>query len=203
MECRKRLTVPAFFFFTFLCLWQPLAAQTYIPDAKNAVIRFKIFIEKQKGTTIQGFVKGLQGKIEFSTDNPENGSFDMTVQAASVKTGDNTGDIRIKTSPYLFVKNFPKIKLKSTGIKRISKTAPIFEMAADLTIKEYTKKVKLLFTTEKTGENKMLFRGALEFNRTDFDLGDRSEMENTVTVYLEVPATIQPPKKIVVSAKKK
>ena len=74
------------FLFLSVIISASTATAQYKPTDKGSAVRFKI---KNLGFSVNGSFTGLQGNIQFDPAHPDQSSFDVTVDAASVNT-DNT-----------------------------------------------------------------------------------------------------------------
>ena len=163
-----------------LCYAQLVFAQ-YKPVDQGSSIKFKV---KNFGFNSGGSFSGLQGTIDFDPEKPGESKFDVTIQAASVNTDNESRDNHLREESYFDVKNYPLIRFVST---RISGKGGNFTFTGNLTIKKKTKEISFPFTIsmEKDG---YLFKGEFNINRKEFGVGGSSTISDNVDVMLSVHA---------------
>ena len=163
-----------------LCYAQLVFAQ-YKPVDQGSSIKFKV---KNFGFNSGGSFSGLQGTIDFDPEKPGESKFDVTIQAASVNTDNESRDNHLREESYFDVKNYPLIRFVST---RITGKGGNFTFTGNLTIKKKTKEISFPFTIsmEKDG---YLFKGEFNINRKEFGVGGSSTISDNVDVMLSVHA---------------
>lgn len=163
-----------------LCYAQLVFAQ-YKPVDQGSSIKFKV---KNFGFNSGGSFSGLQGTIDFDPEKPGESKFDVTIQAASVNTDNESRDNHLREESYFDVKNYPLIRFVST---RITGKGGTFTFTGNLTIKKKTKEISFPFTIsmEKDG---YLFKGEFNINRKEFGVGGSSTISDNVDVMLSVHA---------------
>lgn len=165
-------------FSTFL-----LSAQaTYTPvDAESKVH----FVIKNFGIRTGGDFSGLNGTIKFSPENYAASVFDVTVDANTIDTDNNSRDGHLRKAEYFDVATYKTIHFKSTKVV-LSSVKGRFYIYGDLTIKGVTKPVEFGFgATAKDGG--YVFDGEFSINRRDFGVGGSSiSLSDNLTVSLSV-----------------
>jgi polyisoprenoid-binding protein YceI len=143
------------------------------------------FVIKNFGIKTGGDFKGLKGIIKFYPANPTASVFDVTVDAATINTDNESRDDHLKKAEYFDVSTYKTIQLTSTKVT-FSKVAGRFYMFGNLTIKGVTKPVEFGFAaTPKNGG--YVFEGEFKINRRDFGVGESSiSMSDNLTVSLSV-----------------
>lgn len=143
------------------------------------------FVIKNFGIKTGGDFKGLKGNIKFYPANPTASSFDVTVDAGTVDTDNESRDSHLKKEEYFDAEKYKTIEVKSTKVM-FSKVAGRFYMYANVTIKGVTKPVEFGFAaTAKNGG--YVFDGEFQINRRDFGVGGSSvSMSDKLTVSLSV-----------------
>jgi polyisoprenoid-binding protein YceI len=76
------------------------ATAQYKPTDQGSTVQFKI---KNLGFNVNGFFTGLQGNIQFDPAHPDQGHFDVSVDAASVNTDNSTRDEHLRKENYFDV----------------------------------------------------------------------------------------------------
>jgi polyisoprenoid-binding protein YceI len=152
-------------------------------------------------TKVRGQFDEFEGSAHVDTDNPANSTVAVTIQAASVTTGQAQRDGHLKTPDFFDVENYPEIRFVSTDVER---DGTEWSITGDLTINTVTKPVTILF--EETGEAKdpfgnlrVGFEGTVTINRTDWGLTFNAALETggvlvseKVTLEFDVSAIRQP-----------
>jgi len=172
------------FFLSLLMLVSGLAAQNYVPVDASSSVKFSI---KNFGSAVPGTFKGLQGKIVFNTKNVTSSSFNVTIDASTINTGNHSRDKHLVKEEYFNAATYPKISFISTKISNSNKE-DTFIMDGDITIKGVKHAVSFLFTAT-TQADSYLFVGQFKLNRRDFNVGGSSlVLSDDLTVYLSVVA---------------
>lgn len=170
--------------FFALMIWSaPITAQsTYTPLDAGSKVHFVI---KNFGIKTGGDFTGLKGSIKFDPVNFAASSFDVTVDAATVDTDNNSRDGHLKKADYFDATTYKTIRFKSTKITR-SSVAGRFYVFGNLTIKGVTKPVEFGFgATPKDGG--YVFDGEFTINRRDFGVGGSSvSLSDNLTVSLSI-----------------
>ena len=152
-------------------------------------------------TKVRGQFDEFEGSAHVDTDNPANSTVAVTIQAASVTTGQAQRDGHLKTPDFFDIENYPQIRFVSTDVER---DGTEWSITGDLTINTVTKPVTILF--EETGEAKdpfgnlrVGFEGTVTINRTDWGLTFNAALETggvlvseKVTLEFDVSAIRQP-----------
>jgi polyisoprenoid-binding protein YceI len=155
-------------------------AQQYQPAGDKSTVTFSI---KNFGVKTGGSFKGLEGVIEFDKSNPDKAQFDVSIQAATVNTDNDSRDSHLRKEEYFDVEKYPKITFKS---EKIASKGSVFSVSGKLTIKGTTKSISFPFTAVAKDEG-YLFEGSFEINRKDFKVGGNSMvLGDNVTVTLSV-----------------
>jgi polyisoprenoid-binding protein YceI len=156
----------------------------YSATDEGSSIKFKI---KNFGITVDGTFKGLQGNFNFDPNNLTAATFEASLDANTVNTGNNSRDNHLRKDEFFGVQKYPRIKLVSTKIGNSSKTGS-YVMNAKLTIKNVTKDISFPFTATPNGAD-YLFAAEFKINRRDFGVGGSSiSMADNLTVFLSVTA---------------
>ena len=116
-----------------------IARSQLVPTDNESRVHFVI---KNFGIKTGGDLTGLKGTIKFDPNNPTASSFDVTVDASTIDTDNNTRDGHLKKEDYFDVNKFPVIKMVSTNILRTNKPGR-YQFNGNLTIKSTTKSVSM------------------------------------------------------------
>ncbi len=178
MNTKVLLIIPALAF-------QFVAAQTALTpaDAGSSVH----FVIKNFGIKTGGDFKGLKGNIKFAPENLAASFFDVTIDANTIDTDNDSRDDHLRGKEYFDVSTYKTIHFKSTKIVN-STLAGRYYIYGELTIKDVTKPIEFGFSaTPKDGG--YLFEGNFGLNRRDYGVGGSSiSMSDKLTVTLSVLA---------------
>lgn len=169
---------------TALMLQPGMAQSVLTPVDDGSSVHFVI---KNFGIKTGGDFKGLKGTIKFAPENLAACSFDVTVDANTIDTDNDSRDDHLRQEEFFNVATYKTIQFKSTKITN-STVAGRFYVFGELTIKGVTKPVEFGFSaTPKDGG--YLFEGSFGLNRRDFGVGGSSiSMSDKLTVTLSVLA---------------
>ncbi|MFT3823068.1 MAG: YceI family protein [Chitinophagaceae bacterium] len=154
-------------------------AQNLVPAGESSSVNFKI---KNLGFNVSGSFSGLKGKIRFEPSNAAASSFDVTVDANTVNTDNNSRDNHLRKEDYFNVEKYPTIRFVST---KVSGSGGNYTMTGKLTMKDVTKDVSFPFTA-KEEQGGYLFDGEFKIKRKDFHVGGGSTISDELTVTLHV-----------------
>ncbi|MFE0458050.1 YceI family protein [Kitasatospora sp. NPDC058965] len=131
-------------------------------------------------TNVRGEFAEWEGKLHLDGSNPANSTAELTIQVASVDTGNDQRDGHLRTGDFFEVETHPLISFRSTGTEQLD--AETYRMTGDLTIKGTTRPVtlELEFTgtaTDPYGLQRLGFEGRTTVDRTDFGLTYNAALE--------------------------
>jgi polyisoprenoid-binding protein YceI len=124
--------------------------------------------------TVRGSFREVLIGSDIDPDHPERSSVEITMQTASVDTGNDARDNDLRQSMFLEVDKYPVITFRSTSAEQ---TGPdLYALTGDLTIKDTTKPVTIEVT--RLGEindpemmgHRIGYNARLQINRRDFGL---------------------------------
>ena len=142
------------------------------------------FVIKNAGLKVNGSFSGLEGFIILDAQNLSLLKIEGTIDPNTVNTGITLRDNHLKKGDYFNVKEFPKIVMVSTQIKKSSTRKYVGNF--DLTIKNSRKNVLIPFTFSAKG-NTYKLEGEFSINRLDFQLGESSIiLSDTVKIMFEI-----------------
>ena len=169
------------FFITLFAVTNSVFAQSYSPADDAGAVTFVI---ENLGFDVDGSLKGLKGRIVFDENNLGASLFDITVDAATINTGNNTRDKHLRGKDYFDATAHQQIKITSTKVAK-SVTAGYYVLFARLTIKGITKDISFPFKAVAES-NGLRFTGSFKIKRRDFGVGGRSTVSNDVDIKLNV-----------------
>jgi polyisoprenoid-binding protein YceI len=157
--------------------------QQYTPVDEGSTVKFVI---SNLGFETTGIFKGLAGTIRFDEKNLAVSSMNVTVNAATIDTDNDTRDKHLRGDDYFAVRTYPQIRMVSVKIAK-SVTPGYFVFFGQLTIKETTKEISFPFTVipEVDGYR---FKAEFSIKRRDFGVGGKNTISNDLKVKLDILA---------------
>ena len=130
-----------------------------------------------------GEFTGLNGTIVIDEKNLAASKFDMSIDVASINTGNGMKNTHAKSAIWFDAEKYPTVNFTSSNI---SKTASGYEAKGTLEIKGVKKDFTMPFTFANN-----TFTSTFEVNRLDFgiDDGKHPKMPPMMKVSLNVPVT--------------
>lgn len=149
-------------------------------------------------TKVRGSFNEFDGNGYFDADDPDNTSFELTVEAASIDTRSEDRDAHLKSNDFLAMDQYPQIAFRST---KVTKTGPTeYQVTGDLTIRGVTNPVTIDFeftgaAVDPFGNQRIGFEGGTTINRKDWGVNWNAALEaggvlvsEKVTLEFEVSA---------------
>ncbi|GBC93709.1 Protein YceI [bacterium HR15] len=122
---------------------------TYRVDPVHSFVIFRV---KHMNTAYAyGRFNSFSGTIVVDEKNPANSSVEFEIDANSIDTGNSQRDDHLRSPDFFNVRQYPKIRFKSTSIRRIN--ANTFEVRGDLTIRGTTRPLTVRVTYVGKGRN--------------------------------------------------
>jgi polyisoprenoid-binding protein YceI len=123
--------------------------------------------------TVRGQFGDFTANVHLDEDRPENSTAEITLQAASLSSGNADRDAHLFSEDFFNVEKYPAISFKSTSAER--KSEDTYVLHGELTIRDITRPVSVEF--EKTGtvvdpwgNFRVGFEGKATVSRKDWDL---------------------------------
>lgn len=112
--------------------------ETFQFDKAHTVIGFRIrhFVSK-----VEGRFKDFDGSIVLDRQNPSVSKVDLTIQAASIDTGNDNRDKDLRSPNFFDVEKYPTITFKSTKV--VPKGTDTFDVTGDFTLHGVTKTITI------------------------------------------------------------
>lgn len=151
-------------------------------------LNFKASVYNKEFT---GIFSNFDGKIIFDPDDLKNSDVDITIDIASVKSGDEERDTAMVGEEWFNVETFPSANFKTTGFEK--KSVGDYLAMGELTIKNRTMPVLLPFQleiVEEGGTKRAYMNGSMSLNRLDFGLGE-GRWDSPESVGLDVVVQIK------------
>ena len=130
-------------------------------------------------TKVRGSFEEFEGTAHVDTATPANSKVTMTIQAASVTTGNEQRDGHLKTPDFFDIENHPNLTFVSTNVVRDGSE---WAITGDLTINGVTKPVTIDFeetgsAMDLYGNTRIGFEGSTTIDRTDWNLNFNATLE--------------------------
>ncbi|WP_052436954.1 YceI family protein [Georgenia sp. SUBG003] len=174
-----------------------IPAGTYVIDPSHTEVGFSV---RHAGISkVRGKFDKFEGKIEVSENLPESSAI-VTIDAASINTGDANRDGHLRSADFWDAENKPTWTFVTNGLEGDGEE---FTLKGDLTINGVTKPVALEAefngaTTDPFGTKRIGFSASTEISRKEFGLTWNAALEaggvlvgDKVKILLEVEATPQ------------
>ena len=112
------------------------ATETFQFDRAHSLVGFRIrhFVSK-----VEGRFKDYEGVIALDRQNPGASKVDLTIQAASIDTGNENRDKDLRSPNFFDVEKYPTITFKSTKVT--PKGSDTYDVAGDFTLHGVTKPI--------------------------------------------------------------
>ena len=130
-------------------------------------------------TKVRGHFDEFEGSAHVDTVTPANSSVTVTIQAASVTTGNEQRDGHLKTPDFFDIATYPQITFVSTNVERDGSE---WAITGDLTINGVTKPVTIPFeetgsAKDPFGNTRVGFEGDVTIDRTEWNLSFNAALE--------------------------
>ncbi len=144
-----------------------VAADAYTFDPVHSSVSFKA--RHLDISWIHGRFNEVSGSFSLDRENPAKSTFELSIKADSVDTGNVKRDEHLRQPDYFDTKQFPTIDFKSTSVKVVKGG---YEVTGDFTMHGMTKKVTFAVEGGKEiefmGTKRVGFSTALKLKRSDF-----------------------------------
>lgn len=127
--------------------------------SNDYVIRFS-------GTGAEGTFRGLSGTIVFDPNALQEAKFDVSVDASTIETGNNTKNKHARGDNWFDVKQYPEIRFRSSQISRVGDK---YQMTGTLTLHGVEKEITFPFTFSENN-NSGVFEGSFTVDREEFGI---------------------------------
>ena len=146
------------------------AAGAYAIDAAHSTVEFvgrHLMITKVRGRFTE-----FDGVVNIA-EVPEESSTEVTIQAASINTGDEKRDGHLRSADFFDVEQYPTLAFRSTGIE--SGKGGTWKLHGDLTVRDVTRPVTLDVefdgaSPDPWGGERIAFTAATDVDREDWGL---------------------------------
>lgn len=168
-----------------------VASWNLLPEASHLRFQFT-----QAGSDETGEFRNFQADFRFDPDKLAQSGFDVTVEMASVDTGDSERDQILKSEDLFAVDRWPEAHFKTLSITH--EEGNHYMARAQLTIRDQTKEIPFPFTLEISDagrEGRPVFKLAAEvpLKRLEYGVGkgdwaETTWISNEVLVKVDVQA---------------
>ena len=151
---------------------------SYVIDPTHSRIGF--IARHAMVTKVRGTFNEFEGTAQLDAENPAASTAELTIQVASIDTGQAQRDEHLRTNDFFDAPTHPQITFKSTGVQLVSEDT--FALTGDLTIKGTTKPVTVSFehtgvATDVYGNVRAGFEGSAIINRKDWGIAWNAALE--------------------------
>lgn len=147
----------------------PAVADEYVVDLVHSSVSFKA--QHMGISWVHGRFNTFSGTISFDKADPTKASFELSIKADSVDSGNKQRDGHLANADFFDAKQFANITFKSTSVKAAKGG---YEVEGDFTMHGTTKKIKFLLEGGKEadvrGMKKIGFFTDLTIKRTDYGM---------------------------------
>lgn len=159
---RRVLTFAAALVLSFAC--DAMATEWRADPASSRLT----FIGTQAGSPFEGSFERFSATISFDDSDLPASKAAVSIDMASVRTGNAQRDEAVKGQDWFGVASYPKAQFQTKAFRRVGQDR--YEADAVLTIRDVAKPVVLPFALTKVGDATRA-AGDLVINRTDFGVG--------------------------------
>jgi len=149
---------------------QTMGTTTWAIDPSHTVAEFAV--KHMVVATTKGRFKGVEGTINLDEQNLAGSSVAVSIQVATIDSGDEKRDGHLKSGDFFDAETYPTITFKSTEIRG---SGDSFHVHGDLTIRDVTKPVVLEVErlgggTTPFGTEILAYEAKTKINRKDYGL---------------------------------
>lgn len=163
------------FLLTAMLLTTQAYAAAFTFDQDSGTVGFEI-IKFKIGSKVAGSFKKFSGTAELDEKKNELKDVKVTVDVASVETGEEKRDKHLRSEDFFDVEKYPKMTFVSTSAVSIK---PEFDLKGKLTIRNVTKDIVLKVKRSETKENAWVFDGTTTINRLDYGVTWNKTLEES------------------------
>jgi polyisoprenoid-binding protein YceI len=162
-----------------LALSAPAPAATWAVDAPHTEVNFSV---KHFFTPVNGSFDKWDIDLQYDAENPEESKVTVTIDIASVNTGNEKRDNHLRSGDWFEVETYPTMTFKSTKVEKVGDNKLVAH--GTLNIKGHKQKVDLTIThlgtkqipeqmQEMLGGAKEVasFEASTSIDRNDFEVG--------------------------------
>jgi polyisoprenoid-binding protein YceI len=152
-------------------------------DADHSTVGFTVSVIGGL-SEVRGEFAAVDGLVRYDPNAPERSSVRVTIDAASVDTGNDGRDDHLRSPDFFDVQRFPTITFHS---ERITRDGEGFRVRGPLTIRDVTRTVEFRLlrrhaepVVEAFGLPSIAFEGALEVDRKEFGVAGNARWNSPI-----------------------
>ena len=131
-------------------------------------------------TKVRGAFTAFTGTAVLDAEEPANSHAELTVEVASVDTGNAQRDAHLRQNDFFDAEAYPQIRFVSTAAERLD--GDTYRLTGDLTIKGVRKSVAVEFSytglvVDPWGHERAGFEGRAVINRRDWGVNFNAALE--------------------------
>ena len=155
------------------------ATSTWKIDPAHSVAEFKV--KHMMISNVKGQFAKLSGALFFDESDLANSRVEVSIDAASIRTGEDQRDAHLKSPDFFDVEKFPTLTFKSKGV-RIVRDGEL-SVNGDLTIHGVTRPVSFAVegptppSKDPWGNTRIATSASTKINRKDFGLTWNAALE--------------------------
>ena len=166
---RTRRILGSLVFGLALAGWALGANETFTFDKVHSLVSFRV---RHVVTKVEGRFKDYTGTVWIDRADPSASKVELTIQTASVDTGNENRDNDLRSPNYFDAEKYPTITFKSSKVD--PKGADVYDVTGDFTLHGVTKTIHVpvkhtgfgtMGKTEKAG-----FEVALPIKRSEYGM---------------------------------
>jgi len=138
---------------------------------------------KFNGGDPAGEFRGLKGLIMFDPDKLEASKFDVSIDVATINTGNGMKNTHAKSEKWLDAEKYPLIKFTSGSIE---KAADGYEASGILDMHGVQKEITFPFTFENN-----VFKGGFEVNRLDYNINTEEPKHGAAVLKVDISVPVE------------
>jgi polyisoprenoid-binding protein YceI len=133
-------------------------------------------------TYVRGHFKNLQGVLDFDPDHPEDARTELSIDAATLWSGEPERDDHLRSEDFLDVAHHPRILFRSTRVVPVARNE--YRVTGDLTIRDVTHPVTLDVRylgqcRSPFDDTRVGFTATARINRHDFGVSWNAELKDS------------------------
>jgi polyisoprenoid-binding protein YceI len=149
------------------------AASTFAVDPGHSDVSFQI---RHLMSKVRGVFRDVAGTIVRDDQDPSNSSVELTIQAASIDTRNESRDEDLRGPNFFDVEKFPVITFKSTRVERVSDSE--YRVTGRLEMHGVDKEVTLPVTFDGEMEGRVGYSLATKLDRKEFGISWNRALDN-------------------------
>lgn len=171
----------------------PLIAAFILLTSATSVLVSTFSYKVKEGHSIRfeskdpsGVFKKMQGDVIFDEKNLDNSSFNLSIDVASISTGNGMKNKKAMTSEWFSAAKYPKIEFKST---KLVKTEKGYQVHGNMMLKGVKRFRKIPMNVVKS-KGELKFVGSFWVDRSFYKIGKPSKATpNKLKIIYSIPVT--------------